>query len=153
MGKQSSLNPSGWTEHPESIAAYHAAGERWMAARAKKRLASLGSRLWEVAAARGTVTYSNLAGEFAVGRRGKYGVGMWAGLVSEYCRSVMGHVFLSCVIVNAGTQTRAHPMGVPAPGGWWDGLPETQPERTLWALDRQKVVWDYCSSHPDPFLI
>jgi hypothetical protein len=151
MGKLPSLDISRWPEHPGEVRVYYEAGEKWMADRGKRRLSALGHRLWEVAAARDTISYSTLAKEFALSHRGPYGVGMWSGLLSEYSEKILGLVFLSSIIVNADSRTGAHPKGLPAPGGWWDGAPKTEPERVSWALNRQAKVWDYCSTHPNPF--
>lgn len=151
MGEIRSLYLPNWTEHPGEVREYYDFGERWMAKRGKPRLSALGYRLWEIAAANGTITYSALAAEFELGRRGRFGVGMFSGLVAAYCETVMGHVFLSCVLVKAGSQTADHPKGLPAEGGWWNGAPVAGPSRVKWALERQARVWTYCSTHPNPF--
>jgi hypothetical protein len=122
-----------------------------MADRGKRRLSALGHRLWEIAAAGETIAYRPLAKEFNLNHRGPRSVAVFSAIVSEYCEKVMHHVFLSSIIVNANSRAGAHPKGLPGPGGWWNGAPKTEPERVRWALDRQAKVWEYCSTHPNPF--
>lgn len=145
------LDSQGWPKTPEEVRAWYASAERWMNDRGKRSLSALGHRLWEIAAAGETIEYLPLAREFGLNHRGPRSVATFAGILSEYCEKVLGHVFLSSVIVRAGTRREPHPRGLPGPGGWWDGAPSSDSERIRWALERQATVWRYCSTHQNPF--
>lgn len=140
-----------WPTTPAEAERWYNAAERWMEERGKRPLTAIGHRLWEIAARRETVEYRPLAKEFGLNHRGPRSVAVFSGILSEYCVRVMGSVFLSSIIVKAGSRKEPHPKGLPGPGGWWDDAPRDEQERVSWALNRQSEVWDYCSSHPNPF--
>jgi hypothetical protein len=144
------LDPQGWPETPEEVRVWYHAGEKWMAERGKRRLSALAHRLWEIAAAGETIEYTPLAKEFNLAHRGTYSVAWWSGLVSAYSEQVMGHVFLSAVVVNASSKSAAYPKGLPG-SGYNSHEARTKAERIREGLQGQAKAWEYCSTHPNPF--
>jgi hypothetical protein len=144
------LDLNDWPVTPDEIQQWYESGENWMASHGKRRLSALGHRLWEVASARDTIEYLPLASEFDLPHHGNYNVGWWSGLVSDYCWKVMGHVYLSAVLVTKESKSPEHPKGVPA-RGYYSEESRTPEQKKREVLDEQKEVWDYCSTHPNPF--
>ncbi len=153
MGDYDPLDPFAWPANtPNVTRAWYEAGIRWMRDHGKPSLPTLGHRLWETAAKRRTITYGELGPQFKLSPRGNAinGIGWWAGLVSQYCDVVMGHVYLSAVLVARSTMTWDHPQGIPARGFYSESV-RTAKDREREALDLQAEVWAHCSRHPNPF--
>jgi hypothetical protein len=144
------LDPSKWPTTKDEIRAWYEAGDKWIAAHHKKPLRALGRRLWEIASKGRTIEYKALAEEFDLSPHGWYGVGFWAGLVSDYCDQIMDHEYLSAVLVSKASKTRAHPKGLPSYGYNSDEA-VTKADRVREDVQGQAEVWAYCSSHANPF--